>query len=108
MHIAEIAERQIVRLLTPTYHVFDLYKVHRNALSIPLLTETAEMCTASGANAAVPQVSATASRDRNGQLHISLANTSPDKAEQVEIDLNGIPADKPREGAHGVAGRIRP
>lgn len=91
---AMILTRGDSMLLTPTYHVFDLYKVHRNALSIPLLTETAEMCAASGANAAVPQVSATASRDRNGQLHISLANTSPNKAEQVEIDLSGIPADK--------------
>lgn len=38
-------------------------------------------------------------RPRMVNTHISLANTSPDKAEQVEIDLNGIPADKQRLSA---------
>ncbi len=75
-------------LLTPTYHVFNMYKVHQNAIYIPSEVVTARMRPADGVCAQVPQVSATASKSEDGKIHISLANTSTDKVEKVTIDCN--------------------
>lgn len=76
-------------LLTPTYHVFNMYKVHQNAVYVPAETATAEMRPADGLCAQVPKVSATASISQDGKLHISLANTSLRAGEKVKIDLAG-------------------
>lgn len=78
-------------LLTPTYHVFKMYKVHQNARYIPAEIVTAEMKAAEGVCAQVPQVSVTASADESGRMHISLVNTSPEKAEKVRLNIGRGP-----------------
>ncbi len=67
-------------VLTPTYHVFDMYKVHRDATSLAVDVQGPEW--AVGA-ATVPQVSASASRDAAGTLHLSLVNTDPERPVRV-------------------------
>ncbi|MCU4676555.1 alpha-N-arabinofuranosidase [Catenovulum sp. 2E275] len=74
-------------LLTPTYHVFDMYKVHQDAKALPL-TISANQYQHNGVS--VPNVSATASVDKNGQVHISLANLNPDEAVQLSLNLTGF------------------
>jgi alpha-L-arabinofuranosidase len=83
-------------VLTPTYHVFEMLGVHQGATQVPLdiatpnLPRTAER---------VPTVSASASRDGSGRIHLSLVNTDPDSPAAVTCSVAG-PA--PR----GVSGRI--
>jgi alpha-N-arabinofuranosidase len=51
-------------LLTPTYHVFEMYTVHHDAMLLPLTITNAAYYVFGGDS--VPAVSATASRDRQG------------------------------------------
>jgi alpha-N-arabinofuranosidase len=83
-------------LLTPTYHVFDFYQVHQDALALPL---TLDAGTYQFEGTTLPALSATASRDRQGRIHIALTNIDPNRARTVDIRINGVrPA--------GVSGRI--
>lgn len=59
-------------LLTPTYYVFQMYNVHQDATFLPmdLICDKAKV----RGGREVPMVSASASKDKNGRIHISLAN----------------------------------
>ncbi len=71
-------------VLTPTYHVFNMYQVHQDATHLPLDI----MCdTKVVREKNVPMVSASASKDKNGVVHISLANVDPDGDRVINIDL---------------------
>lgn len=76
--------------LTPTYHVFDMYKVHQDATYLPLdiLSDTKEI---RGRN--VPYVSASASR-KNGSTNITLTNIDLDNERNVSIDISGYKVNK--------------
>ena len=83
-------------LLTPTYHVFEFYKVHQDALALPL---TLDPGTYEFDGQTLPALSATASRDRQGRIHIALTNIDPNRGHTVAITITGMrPA--------GVSGRI--
>ena len=71
---------------TPTYYVFKMYKVHQNATLLPLKIKCENYTFES---TSLPSISASASKDDNGKIHISLANIDPNEAAQVEINLNG-------------------
>ncbi len=78
-------------VLTPTYHVFDMYKVHMDATSIPMEITTQ---TKSIRDRDVAIVDGTASKDKEGIVHISLVNIDVQNAQEVSIDLKGIEASK--------------
>lgn len=78
-------------VLTPTYHVFDMYKVHMDATSIPMEITTQ---TKSIRDRDVTIVDGTASKDKEGLVHISLVNIDVQNAQEVSIDLKGIEASK--------------
>lgn len=84
---AMILTRGDSMLLTPTYHVFTMYRPHQGATYIPTVVQTEELRAADGAFAAVPKVSATASRDSTGVLHLSIVNTSTEAAERITVRL---------------------
>jgi len=69
-------------VLTPTWHVFALYAVHQDAQRLPHEIETAQLAHEAGL---FPQVSAAASRAKNGEINVTLANT--DSAREVEVTL---------------------
>jgi len=69
-------------ILTPTYHVFDMYKVHHDAVKLPLYIESESV-------GGMPALNASASRDESGQIHISVANIDPVKPQVVKIEMNG-------------------
>ena len=73
-------------ILTPTYHVFDLYKVHQDATLI-------ESCVAADLigqeDAQVPNLHVSASEDEDGTVHITLANLSPEDDAPITCDLTG-------------------
>ncbi|MCQ2203872.1 MAG: alpha-N-arabinofuranosidase [Bacteroidales bacterium] len=74
--------------LTPTYYVFKMYSVHQDATYVPVKVQCERM--AADGDRIVPYLSATASRDKNGVVHISLSNTSLDQKEEVTINLDGL------------------
>jgi alpha-N-arabinofuranosidase len=83
-------------LLTPTYHVFDLYKVHMDAKMIPLKFKSAEY-TFGGKK--LPAINASASIDSAGLVHITLVNIDPRNKISISTNLNGLKWS-------GVTGRI--
>ncbi len=73
-------------LLTPTYHVFDLYKHHQDATLLGVFAETKEVGTGEDK---VKNLSVSASEDRDGVVHITLANLSAEDACPIELKLEG-------------------
>lgn len=82
-------------VLTPTYHVFDMYRVHQDAINLPLdiISQTKEI---RGRN--VSMVNASASK-KDGLTHITLANIDLNNPQNVSIDLSNTKVSK-------VSGRI--
>ena len=72
-------------VLTPTYHVFDLYKAHQDAREIDCFVE----CKAIGGDWEQAGITASAS-EKEGVITVTLANLSDDQPETVT--LNGVAA----------------
>ncbi|MDR2146645.1 MAG: alpha-N-arabinofuranosidase [Tannerella sp.] len=79
-------------VLTPTYHVFNMYKVHQNAVNLPLALISDQKDVRD--NRTIPLLSATASRDKSGATHISVSNIDDKNTQTVIIDMEGIKAGK--------------
>jgi alpha-N-arabinofuranosidase len=73
-------------VLTPTYHVFRMYRVHQGATMIPIDLSAPEYKLG---DATVPSVSASASRDGEGRLHVSLVNLDPNRPAEISATLAG-------------------
>ncbi len=73
-------------ILTPTYHVMEMYNVHQDAtlLAIDLKCNNYEL-----EGKSLPAVSASASRDEKGLIHISLVNIDAKNQQEVTIELQG-------------------
>jgi alpha-L-arabinofuranosidase len=78
-------------LLTPTYHAFEMFKVHQDAELLPLDFNSPSY--AYGGKQ-IPQISASASIDANEQIHISLCNLNPGEAVQLQCELRGMAVSK--------------
>lgn len=74
-------------ILTPTYHVLNMYKVHQNAQLIPITFDSPKY-ELNGEN--LPAISASASKNKNGEVHISLVNIDLNEEQSVTIDLSGL------------------
>ena len=73
-------------LLTPTYHVMEMYNVHQEATALPLEVKSNAY---SLGKEKLQAVSASASRDQNGVIHISLVNIDAKQVQDVVIDIRG-------------------
>jgi alpha-L-arabinofuranosidase len=73
-------------ILTPTYHVFDMFSVHMDATCLPMHLEE-EGYEMDGAR--IPRVSASASRDASGAVNVSLCNLHHEKETEVSLLLHG-------------------
>jgi len=74
-------------LLTPTYHVLDLYKVHQDAKLIPIHVKSGDYQLG---DKTLKAISASASINEDGQVHISLVNIHASAAQEVRISVRGI------------------
>ena len=74
-------------LLTPTYHIFDMYKVHQDAKLLPVNFHSPDYMMADKKIAAV---NISASLDSTGTVHISLVNLDPNKKITIRTGLAGI------------------
>lgn len=72
-------------VLTPTYHVFDMYKVHQDAVLIPLELQT-DSINFNGSK--IPKLNASASLDKNSKIHITVCNLSTSEDILLACDLS--------------------
>jgi alpha-N-arabinofuranosidase len=86
---AMVLTRKEQMVLTPSYHVFRMFKVHQNARLIPGALKCPEY---SFNGKSVPSLSASASRDAAGIVHVTVANLDPKTSNELAIDLG---TDKP-------------
>jgi alpha-L-arabinofuranosidase len=73
-------------ILTPTYWVFDFYKVHQDATLLPLTLRSDDY---TYQNQSIPAVSASASRDSDGRIHITLVNMDPNRPRTIDASVRG-------------------
>ncbi|SMB97733.1 alpha-N-arabinofuranosidase [Deinococcus hopiensis] len=76
-------------ILTPTYHVFNMYKVHQDAL---LVDTHALPVGIQNEDRPHPSLSVSTSKDAQGLLHISLCNADLLSENEVTLDLRGLAA----------------
>lgn len=74
-------------LLTPTYHVFDLYKVHHDAKLLAVQVASPDY-TVGGKT--IPSLHVSASKDSSGTVHISLVNLDPAKKINLQTTLQDV------------------
>jgi len=72
-------------VLTPTYHIFNMYKVHQDATYIPVLLQSEDY---KYGEESIPAISGTASK-KDGKINISLSNLNPNENKTMEVDVEG-------------------
>ena len=77
-------------VLTPTYYVFKMYNVHQDATYLPLDLQCERKIVRD--NRIVPMVSATASRDKSGAIHVSLSNVDLEESQEITLTLGDVKA----------------
>ncbi|HTN19889.1 MAG TPA: alpha-L-arabinofuranosidase C-terminal domain-containing protein [Pelobium sp.] len=83
-------------ILTPTYHVMEMYKVHQDAKLLPMNIKTADYVFG---DKKLPAVSGSASLAKDGKTHITLTNIDASKTQEIAIEIQG-------QKYKGVTGRI--
>ena len=83
-------------ILTPTYHVFEMYTVHHDAMLLPIELQCNDY---KFGEKTIPALNASASQDKSGSIHISICNLDPKKNAELICELKGAKGKK-------VTGRI--
>ncbi len=83
-------------ILTPTYHVMEMNNVHQDAMLLPIKISTGDYIF-NGEK--LPAVSASASKDSAGIIHISLVNIDPKNTQKINLNVG-------EEKIKSVTGRI--
>ena len=73
-------------ILTPTYHVFDLYKAHQDAT---LIESHVQQNLVGTEETQVPALHASASVDAQGDVHVTVANLCATESQTIEAVLEG-------------------
>jgi len=73
-------------ILTPTYHVFEMYKVHHDATMLPVDLKCNDY---QFGDEKIPALNVSASRDTSGKIHISLCNLNPKSYAKIICELKG-------------------
>lgn len=74
-------------VLTPTYHVFDMYKVHQEAKLLPVQFVSPDYVNGKDK---IPALNISASQDSLGVVHITLVNLDPNHAINLRSNLQAI------------------
>jgi len=78
-------EDQII--LTPSYYVFKMYKVHQDATLLPIFLGCEDY---EFDQEKIPIITASASQNEKGNINISITNLNPNQNISLTCDLNGI------------------
>ena len=73
-------------VLTPTYHVFDLYQPFMEATPFTAKVSNAEYRVGSYK---LPLIDVSAARGKDGKMYLAIVNTDPHKAVDVKTNLSG-------------------
>ncbi len=73
-------------LLTPTYHIYDMFKVHQDAQLLSVDFESIEYLY-NGEK--IPGISVSSSMDKEGKIHVSICNLNPMEDTEIDIDIRG-------------------
>ncbi|MDA0335463.1 MAG: alpha-N-arabinofuranosidase, partial [bacterium] len=74
-------------LLTPTYHVFDMYAAHHDATCLPCFVDAGLL---GEGDTQVPALSASASRAADGRVHVTMTNLHVSATAAVAVSLHGL------------------
>ncbi len=74
-------------IVTPSYHIFDMYQVHQGATLIPSFVSTPNY---THDKVSLPAISASASRNDKGEVNISLVNLDPNKPARITVDTGNL------------------
>ncbi len=83
-------------ILTPTYHVFDMFAVHQDAKWLPAELTCGDY---QFEQEKIPALNVSASRDAAGKIHVSLCNLDPNQPAVLACQLPGAKPSK-------IAGRV--
>jgi alpha-L-arabinofuranosidase len=73
-------------ILTPTYHVMEMYNVHQDAMLLPVSVSSKDYVFG---NEKIPAVSVSASKDSKGVTHVSFVNIDSKNKQTVSIEFYG-------------------
>jgi alpha-N-arabinofuranosidase len=88
---AMILTDQEKMIVTPTYWAFEMFTVHHDATLLPSELQSADY---EFNSEKIPDVSASASRDQAGKIHVTLCNLNPNQPAEVACELQGAKAQK--------------
>ncbi len=77
-------------VLTPTYYVFEMYRVHQDATLLPIHLEGGPYRFAGDS---IPGISVSASSSKSGKIHVSMCNLDPKKTKIINLELRGAKAE---------------
>jgi alpha-N-arabinofuranosidase len=78
-------------IVTPSYYVFEMFVPHHDATLLPSELQSADYEFSTNK---IPAVSASASKDKSGKIHVTLCNLNPNQPAEVAVDLQGATAQK--------------
>ena len=73
-------------IVTPTYHVFEMYTVHHDATMLPFELECSNY---QFEDEEIPSIDVSASKDASGKIHLTLCNLNPTKSAELVCELQG-------------------
>lgn len=74
-------------VLTPTYHIFDMYKVHQDARLLPVQFTSPDYQVG---DQKIPAINVSASRDSAGVVHLTIVNLDPNRSITLSTELSGL------------------
>jgi alpha-N-arabinofuranosidase len=83
-------------IVTPTYHVFEMYTVHHDATMLPVELTCEDY---SFGDTAIPALNVSASKDNSGKINVSLCNFNPNKPIELECQI-------PDKKINEITGRV--
>lgn len=83
---AVILTKEEKMILTPTYHVMEMYNVHQGAAMLAVSVKSNDYVLG---NQKLPAVSVSASKDSVGLTHISLVNIDAAKSQDISVQIAG-------------------
>jgi alpha-N-arabinofuranosidase len=73
-------------LLTPTYHVFEMYRPFKGATSLPVSVSAPQYQVA---ETSVPALHASAARGEGDRVYLAITNLDPRRAAEVTVNVSG-------------------
>ena len=76
-------------ILTPTYHVFEMYAMHQDATLLPAELTSNDYEFDGGK---IPGLSASVSKDKAGRIHLTVCNLNPNQPAPLRCEFDGFKA----------------